>query len=265
MQVEWRLEDSDRVLCNIPASDQEVLPGVSWGLPGQPFTPAFWKFSCAADPLPKKPGFGNTLLEEVVACLLGGHGVQGELGVAAFRHLKSWGALSGNCPAPELERMLRQPLIVRSRKMRYRYPAQKARYIESALTSLQTLDLAGLRGADLRNALTGLKGVGLKTASWIVRNWDGGDDVAILDIHVHRAGVLMGLFDPNDDVRKHYIPMESKYLALAKAMGISAGAWDHRIWHDMRIDPLMVRAMLMDIGVRTNHRCGLPPANGSRP
>lgn len=34
--------------------------------------------------------------------------------------------------------------------------------------------------------------IGPKTASWIVRNYRKSDCVAIIDIHIHRAGLLAG-------------------------------------------------------------------------
>ena len=42
----------------------------------------------------------------------------------------------------------------------------------------------------LREFLLQLHGIGYKTASWIVRNFTGSDDVAIVDIHLRRAGVI---------------------------------------------------------------------------
>ena len=179
--------------------------------------------------------------------------------MAAFRHLKSHGGLSGLCSAAELEKLLRQPLDVGGRKIKYRYPVRKADHIASALSTLRTQDVTGLRGRALRDALTALKGVGLKTASWIVRNWECGDDVAILDIHVHRAGVLMGLYDPDDNIASKYRDMERSYLDLAAALCLPAGRWDHKIWGSMRICPILVRDMLVERGVRPEHRCGLPP------
>jgi hypothetical protein len=59
-------------------------------------------------------------------------------------------------------------------------------------------------------------------ASWIVRNWLGSNDVAILDIHVIRAGKRMGLFSTIGRVEQHYLKMERRVLDLAVAMIVPA-------------------------------------------
>jgi endonuclease III len=46
----------------------------------------------------------------------------------------------------------------------------------------------------MRQLLLSIEGIGPKTASWIVRNVMGSDDVAIIDIHILRACTGMGVF-----------------------------------------------------------------------
>ena len=55
-----------------------------------------------------------------------------------------------------------------------------------------------------------LPGIGPKTASWIVRNWMNSDAVAILDIHIVRAGMLMNLYCQGGRVERHYLEIEAK-------------------------------------------------------
>ncbi len=266
MQVERHFDSDSNSHYDIPDSDQTVLPGISWGLVNEPFTPAFWKFVCMANNPNQNADrcrLGNSLEEEVVACILGGHGIKGELGVSAFEHLKSRGVFSGTYSAVTLEKLLREPLTIGGKSSKYRFPSQKARYVANALRVLPSLDLESASGTSLRNALTNIQGIGLKTASWIARNWADANDVAILDIHVHRAGVLIGIFSPDDDIQKNYVSMENKYLALSNALGIPAGVLDHQIWRDMRSAPITVRKMLTDRGVTIKSRCGLPSSNRS--
>ena len=266
MQAECSFDKNSDFRCDIPDFNQKVLPGISWGLVNEPFTPAYWKFACTANnpsQNTERCRLGNSLEEEVVACVLGGHGIKGELGVSAFKHLKSSGVFSGHCSVTTLEELLSEPLIVRGNSVKYRFPRRKAKYVANALRVLPSLDLAGASGASLRNALTEIDGIGLKTASWIARNWAGANDVAILDIHVHRAGVLVGIFSSDDDIQKHYVSMERKYLALSNAISVPAGILDHQIWRDMRSAPITVRKMLMDRGVTSTNRCGLPSSNSS--
>ena len=89
-----------------------------------------------------------------------------------------------------------------------------------------------------------LPGVGPKTASWIVRNWLGSDQVAILDIHVVRAGLLMNLFSPEDDVSKDYPCMEAKFISFSQALGVPTSDLDALIWWMMRTTPKLVRRLL---------------------
>jgi thermostable 8-oxoguanine DNA glycosylase len=80
-----------------------------------------------------------------------------------------------------------------------------------------------------------LPGIGPKTASWIARNWLGTDEVAILDVHVLRAGTMMGLFPKNYRMPRDYVFLEERFLALANALNVKASFLDAIIWREMRI------------------------------
>jgi thermostable 8-oxoguanine DNA glycosylase len=79
-----------------------------------------------------------------------------------------------------------------------------------------------------------LTGVGLKTASWIVRDWLGTDEVAILDIHVIRAGQLFGLFNDEESVTKNYHSMEERFISFSNGIAIRTSELDMLIWEEMR-------------------------------
>ncbi|MGK7863061.1 hypothetical protein [Falsiroseomonas sp. E2-1-a4] len=64
-----------------------------------------------------------------------------------------------------------------------------------------------------------LNGIGPTTASWIARNWLGAASVAILDIHVIRAGQLIGLFEQEVRLPRDYFGMERRFLDFAEAVG----------------------------------------------
>jgi thermostable 8-oxoguanine DNA glycosylase len=78
-----------------------------------------------------------------------------------------------------------------------------------------------------------LPGVGPKTASWIVRNHLGSDAVAIIDVHLLRAGVIAGVFDPRWSASRDYFLLEDLFLAWADHGGVSAAALDAVVWADM--------------------------------
>ena len=240
------------------------MSGVLWGCASMPFTPAYWRLVCSTnDAIHEQNRYhlGTSLKEEVVACLLGGYGVTGELGVAAYNHLRQNSALDHPLSAAQIEKLLSEHLVVGGRSVRYRYPRQKAKYISTAIEYLTVNSHPEDCGRSLRDWLTAVPGIGYKTASWIARNWLDARDIAILDIHIHRAGVLTGIFTPNDDVRKDYLRMEEHFIKLANGIGVPANILDNLVWNNLRLTPRLVRKMLMDRGVTSIDRCGLPPAN----
>lgn len=264
MQLKQHYEDGNYYDCNIPDAEQEIIPSIKWGHVSTPFTPAYWKFICIVNGAINDNGrykLGSSLKEEIIACLLGGHGVSGELGIAAYKHLLSNGVIEHSNNAKDIEELLIQPLTIGTRKVKYRYPRQKAKYISSALTYLDSNTPPNKGGRELRNWLIAIPGIGYKTASWISRNWLDAQEVAILDIHIHRAGVIAGFLSPNDNVTKDYLKMEDSYIEFSKGIGIPANVLDNQIWNEMRKTPGIVRHMLMERGVETDNRCGLPSAN----
>jgi thermostable 8-oxoguanine DNA glycosylase len=85
-----------------------------------------------------------------------------------------------------------------------------------------------------RNWFLRFTGVGLKTASWITRNWLNSASVAILDIHVVRCGRLCGLFQHNHDPARHYYEMEDLFLDFARRVRADAAKLDVLMWQQMR-------------------------------
>jgi thermostable 8-oxoguanine DNA glycosylase len=268
MQIESHYVDGKNIECPIPDADQELLTDVIWGEVDHVFTPAFWRFACiTGGALQGPPSYrlGETFGEEVVACLLGGHGVTGELGNAAFAHLKGAGVFDLTEPTEgAIEELLSEPLLVNGHSIRYRFPRQKARYVAGALRFVNKFVAPVGSPRARRDWLLVVPGIRLKTALWVVRNWTDSNDVAILDIHIHRAGVLANLFDPNDDVQRGYRAMEDKFVRFAEGIGVPASILDNEIWCRLRHTPRLVRQMLIERGVKPTDRCGLPPTQKRR-
>lgn len=229
-----------RRILKLPPPTAEVLPGVLWGRPEVLFTPAFWAatwwLSSDDSRFEKRIADRKTFAKEVVACLLGGYGISFELNRAAFIVLDQSGVFE-HAPVDEriLINHLSTPLKIGERTVRYRFPQQKGRYVAAALRRLSSFDPSSLSDRELRAWLMELPGVGYKTASWIVRNWNGSNDVAIIDIHILRAGLIMGLFDPKHDPSRHYPELEQRFLEFAKGIGVPASELDLLMWENMRI------------------------------
>lgn len=241
---------------NVPCPEEIVVPNVVWGRPDVFFTPAYWmtQYWMREGILPERNhAIGATLEEEVVACLLGGHGIPAEIGIAAFARLRERGLISVPTPSIEVFSMtLREPLSVGGRQVTYRFWSQKAKYLASALRALNERPVPCDSAHALRSYLMHLPGIGPKTASWVVRNHLKSNEVAILDIHIIRAGQLMNLFSLSDRVETHYFEMEQRFLDLASAIGTPASELDALIWSEMRRTPRIVARALSSPDLRQN-------------
>jgi N-glycosylase/DNA lyase len=236
MQTIWITTEETNEELTIPSSTDEVVDGVRWGTVDEFFTPAFWK--CQAELHSRRNEYtshrlGVDLREELAACLLGGYGIPAEMGLRAFARLKSAGLLDGKATKSEIGVELARPFKVGDREARYRFHTQKASYLNGALAGLDEIDTK-CGDVALRDALIDLPGIGPKTASWIVRNHRASNEVAIIDIHLHRAGQMMNLFDVESEPTRHYFDLEARFLAFCKAMGVAASILDALIWDYMR-------------------------------
>ena len=236
MQRLWIDVDGDIEEFCFPADVDEVMPGVSWGRPDELFTPSFWKYQSEIQVRRNRYShhrLGATLFEEIAVCLLGGYGIPAELGLAAFNRLREQGMLFGNASEPEIRDLLSQPFIINGRQRRYRFAAQKASYLSRSLYMARCLDAVQQPRA-LRTQLLDLPGVGPKTASWIVRNHLNANDVAIIDVHLHRACVMINLFEEQSDPAKEYFWLEDLFLHFADAIRVPASVLDAIMWDFMR-------------------------------
>jgi len=221
----------------LPEAGEEVMPGVKWGFFYDFFTPAFWASRLWLHRNQNRSIYriGTTLTEEVAACLLGGHGMRSEIALAAFERIRGMGFLHSGVPQEkQLRRALEAPIEIDGREVRYRFPKQKSQYLHKAISELRSVTLPAKEPRKLRSWLMTLPGIGPKTASWITRNWLDSDEVAILDVHIHRAGVLCGIFSKHANISTDYFDLERKFLAFACAIGGSAALLDSIMWRYMK-------------------------------
>jgi hypothetical protein len=225
--------------------DQQVW----WGQPWQLGSAAYWTASATAWTCAPNYRRGLDLRDEVVACLLGGYGVRSAVADAAWERLRQSDVLARGVPPSRrqsrLLALLSKPLPVNGRLMRYRFARQRALRIAEALARLDVAQ-PPKRAQPLRRWLTHLPGVGLKTASWIVRNHLGSDEVAIIDVHLTRAGVVAGVFDPAWTPARNYELMEEAFLGWAMFGGVSAAHLDACIWYVLARTPFLGRQILGD-------------------
>lgn len=218
--------------------DTEIVPGVYYGRADQLLSPAYWVERCK---LGEQIGHdfisrGGTLHEEVGFCLLGGFGVKLEVCEAFYNLLRQAGIFTPDNKSSEenIFDILNSPAQVLGRPHRYRFPRQRARRIHLAMKNLAELSLDCSDPQKFRDQLEQLEGIGPKTASWIARNWLGAENVAILDIHVLRAGWAINLFERSCILPKDYQRLENRFLAFSNALKVRASVLDAMIWSDMR-------------------------------
>jgi thermostable 8-oxoguanine DNA glycosylase len=207
-----------------------------WGRAHELGTSAYWMEQTRLRGAQCSYALGDTLAQEVAACLLGGHGVPADIGLAAYYALRDDGLLDPPVQsADEYEARLRVPLCVpgRARRVRYRFARQRAERLAGSLAIVES-STPPKDALALRDWLTSLPGVGPKTASWIVRNRSASDDVAIIDVHVHRAGVAAGFFSTSWRLPRDYAVFEEAFCAVARLAGVSAPALDACMWDQMQ-------------------------------
>ena len=130
------------------------------------------------------------------------------------------------------------------RLVRYRFAKQKARYLAAALQKLAAEEAPIQSGRALRDWLLDVPGIGYKTASWVARNWLDADDVAILDIHILRAGLLGKFFESHLTVERHYLELEEQFIRFSKGLGVRASELDALIWLEMMSSPATVHSIM---------------------
>jgi thermostable 8-oxoguanine DNA glycosylase len=239
MQVVTDLRNGNTRTLLLPAADAPCLTGVPWGQAGVFFSPAFWKSRLwyatnASHDAYLDYDTGETLHDEVAACLLGGHGITSEMAQAAYAVLHSRGLLVPGAKRrrKDIESALLQPLVIPGKRtpVKYRFPALKASYLALALDRLdQEAPPSG--DFEFREWLRSMKGIGWKTASWVTRNWRHSNEVAIIDIHVFRACSIAGVFQGSEEtISTRYAGLEQRFLEFAHAIKEEPRRLDVLIW-----------------------------------
>ena len=263
MQVVAQLVGDGLERLLLPPAEADVMQGVAWGRHDELGSPAYWAAQSWLWGLeePDHYRLGGSLGEELLACMLGGYGIPAEVGLSAYYRLRSSLAEApcGLYNEAFVREELSRPLRINGRDVRYRFANQKARYVSAAFRKLDD-HAHELPDRALRDRLTTLSGVGPKTASWVVRNLRGSDEVAILDIHLLRAGRMLGIFEPALTVERHYPRLEAAFLGFAAAIGARPSILDSVMWMTMRRIP---RLLLEGMAVKNQTRSAQPVGAGS--
>jgi thermostable 8-oxoguanine DNA glycosylase len=201
-------------------------------------TPAYWALRCLADdnPLHGFTSSTGSLIEEIGFCLLGGFGITAELNSAAFDRLRSSGVfdLSRNISEESIRKLLAEPLELRGRRQKYRFPNQRAARLTAMRRSIHGIDLEQMPRSWVTALLRNIPGIGPKTAAWIIRNHFDSDEVAILDVHVIRACRRLRLFPERVVLPRDYESLQQRFLSFANALNVRPAVLDAVMWTEMR-------------------------------
>ena len=219
----------------VPLQGIRSMRSVMWGHAWQIGSAAYWveRTRQSAGDHPNRHRLGSDLREEVAACVIGGFGMPYELGLAAYNEVKNQLNLTALPSQDDIEGVLRQPLSVGGSIRRYRFPRQRAERLAAALAYIGKTDTNLMGNREMRDWLLGAPGIGLKTASWIVRNIRSSAEVAVLDIHVLRAGARAGVFPEQPAIHRQYLELEAFFLSWASVGQVPAGDLDAAIWAEM--------------------------------
>lgn len=222
--------------CHLDIDGETV--SFTWGRLDALGSANFW-----IDQTKRHPGYSDkvsweietvNLRGQVVFCLLGGHGVTAEMAAATYAALTERVDLD-EAPSPDdIESALLRPVLLNGRQVRYRFWRQRSKRIAEALRLLDEQSVP-TEERELRDWLTLLPGVGMKTASWIVRNSTGSNKVAIVDIWLVRALTRAGVFRIEWQLPRDYRKFEAAFLGYADAGNVAAAELDWCIWELARV------------------------------
>ncbi|SHI21994.1 8-oxoguanine DNA glycosylase [Leeuwenhoekiella palythoae] len=178
--------------------------------------------------------FGDNIYEEVVACLLGGFGLKSEVGLAAFDRLRRKNLIRSGTKYEDIISCLEKPFELNGKKIRYRFPNQKSKYITQFLNRNDLDNIPLFDDIELRDWLLSINGIGPKTAAWVTRNYLNSENVAIIDIHIYRALLIMGLYKQSYSVQKDYVKLEHIFLKFCGELDVLPSRMDALIWLQMK-------------------------------
>ena len=185
---------------------------------------------------------------ELLFCLMGGFGITYEHGRSATEVIGQLRPFSEEWEDVDLLKAISDALMqpqfgpakADGTPRRYRFPFQKASTIVKARNWLhyngpiyqRLLELESDR--ERRGFLDDCPGIGLKTASWLLRNLGMGEGLATIDVHVFRALAEAARIPSNAQMPRDYELVEEAFLEWCNELHASPAAFDLFIWHWQR-------------------------------
>lgn len=194
--------------------------------------------------------YNEIMLEELFFILLGGFGISYELNKSALALLKQKGYLDSSLYNDQEKIIITaknlrdefnikqfEPNSLNGEYRKYRFIETKPKVIVKAgywLWQECAWDLESYfynhKGLFTREWLCSCPGIGMKSASWFLRNIGVNDDYAVFDVHVLRFLDKVGIKVPQVITEKVYIQLEMILREICNKIGVSLGKMDYLLW-----------------------------------
>lgn len=190
----------------------------------------------------------NKLIEEFFFVVLGGYGISYELNKSGLNVLSSKKILTSELfqgdnievveeiIKEEFSKKQFEPMTKNNELRKYRFIKSKPRIVASAgnwLWNECEWDLQKwLKDNRLnsREQLCKCPGIGMKSASWFLRNIGYNDNYAVFDVHILRFISKIGIDVPEVITDKRYTYLEGILREVCTRIGISLGKMDYLLW-----------------------------------
>lgn len=193
---------------------------------------------------------GQDIIDEFFFVLLGGFGISFEQNLSALNVIKKKGfidcelycdddiayktsiSLKKELSCPQFE-----PLTREGKFRKYRFVETKPTVISLAglwmwkeckwnvLEKIETM-----KSSEVRVWLCDCPGIGMKSASWLLRNVGLNDDCAVFDVHIMRFLSKIGFDVPAQLTEKTYLQLEDNLRNVCANIGTSLGNLDYLLW-----------------------------------
>lgn len=192
----------------------------------------------------------SDLVQEFFFVLLGGFGISYEQNKSALKVIKQKGFIDFNLyrdakSTPLIEQRLREefetkqfePLTISGEYRKYRFTKTKPDIIVAAGQWLWAecnwdlkIKIEDLGCQKSRKWLCNCPGLGMKSASWFLRNTGYNQDCAVFDVHILRFLRRIGLEVPRTLTDYTYIKLENELRDICNRIGVRLGIMDYLLW-----------------------------------
>ncbi|XID91613.1 hypothetical protein ACF3MZ_24380 [Paenibacillaceae bacterium WGS1546] len=190
------------------------------------------------------------VLDEFFFVILGGFGISYELNLSGLQVLKQQGLLddehykekrSLNIIEEKIKEQFSKkqfaPVTSSGELRKYRYLETKPKIISNAGYWLwegcrwELHDkLQSMTTTQSRMWLCCCPGIGMKSASWLLRNAGFSEDCAVFDVHIIRFLDFLGFPIPESLSEKVYLGLEDALRKVCSSIGVSLGKMDYLLW-----------------------------------